>query len=121
MSNMSDIDSLALIAPYKNSEHCRKAFQVLNVMRQQDVLCDVTVKAGNREIRAHRVVLASASSYFYAMFTGDLSESRQDTIILKEIDTLALEKLVEYCYTSEVQVTEDNVQVYVFSKYSVCM
>lgn len=64
----------------------------------------------NREISAHKMVLASCSPYFYAMFTG-FQESRQDRITLQGVDFHALELLVEYVYTTLVDVTEDNVQV----------
>jgi hypothetical protein len=33
-------------------------------------LCDVVLKIGADIIHAHRVVLASVSPYFYAMFNG---------------------------------------------------
>ena len=45
------------------------------------------------------------------MFTGEMSESKQNVINIKEVDANALEQLVEYCYTAEVKVTEENVQV----------
>lgn len=111
MSILGDLDMTIPGPPFKNSEHFGWAFQSLNTMRQQAMLTDVIVTAGNRKIKAHRVVLASASPYFYAMFTGDLSESRQEIIVLKEIDPKALELLIEYCYKAEVQVNEENVQV----------
>lgn len=64
------------------------------------------------EIPAHKMVLASCSPYFYAMFTGfDFEESRQDKITVQGVDFHALQLLVEYVYTSIVEVTEDNVQV----------
>lgn len=62
------------------------------------------------EVRAHKMVLASCSPYFYAMFTG-FEESRQDRITLQGVDYQALQVLIEYVYTSIVEVTEDNVQV----------
>ncbi|CAH0564270.1 unnamed protein product [Brassicogethes aeneus] len=96
--------------PYKNHLHTQKAFEVMNVMRKQKLLCDVTLVADSVEIPAHKMVLASCSPYFCAMFSS-FEESRQDRITLQEVDHQALLLLIEYAYTSEVQVTEDNVQV----------
>lgn len=73
-------------------------------------MCDVTLIADGMEIPAHKMVLASCSPYFYAMFTG-FEESRQDRITLQGVDYHALQLLVEYVYTSLVEVTEENVQV----------
>lgn len=44
------------------------------------------------------------------MFTG-FEESRQDRINIQGVDNTALQVLVEYVYTSVVDVTEENVQV----------
>ncbi|XP_057297564.1 kelch-like protein 2 [Hydractinia symbiolongicarpus] len=95
---------------FKNASHHSKSFEILNTMRQQQLLCDVTVCVGNKNIQAHRATLASASPYFYAMFTGEMSESKQNIVNIKEVDADALELLIEYCYTAEVKVTEENVQ-----------
>lgn len=65
------------------------------------------------EILAHKMVLAAASPYFYAMFSGsDFEESHQDRITVQGVDYRALELLIEYVYTSYVDVTEENVQVF---------
>lgn len=66
--------------------------------------------ADSVEVPAHKMVLAACSPYFYAMFNS-FEESRQDRITLQGVDHQALVLLVNYVYTSEVQVTEDNVQV----------
>ena len=97
--------------PFRNTEHCTKAFQTMNSLRLQNILCDVVIKTGLVEFPAHKVVLASCSAYFYAMFTGELSESKQMNITMKDVDPAALEMLLEFAYTAEIQVTEENVQV----------
>ena len=100
------------IPPYRNADHCAKAFQTMNSLRLQNILCDVIIKTGSVEFPAHKVVLASCSAYFYAMFTGELSESKQMNVTMKDVDPVALEMLLEFAYTAEIQVTEENVQVW---------
>lgn len=64
------------------------------------------------EIPAHKMVLAACSPYFYAMFSvSEFEESRQDRITVQGVDFVALQLLIEYVYTSFVEVTEENVQV----------
>lgn len=95
---------------YKNDGHTNRSFDSMNEMRKQNLLCDVILIADGMEIPAHKMVLASCSPYFYAMFTG-FEESRQDRITIQGVDFQALQLLVEYVYSSVVVVTEDNVQV----------
>lgn len=80
-------------------------------MRQDGQLCDVTLKIGLEKFRAHKVVLASVSSYFFAMFNGDMREHDQDQIELHDLDPAAAELLIEYSYTGQITITPDNVQV----------
>ena len=78
---------------------------------RQENLCDVVLIADTQEIPCHKVVLCACSQYFYAMFTGDLAEAKSNRITLQEIDPSALVLLIDFVYTSEIQVTEENVQV----------
>ncbi|XP_056417211.1 kelch-like protein 2 isoform X3 [Hyla sarda] len=94
-----------------NPRHTRKAFKVMNELRSQNLLCDVTIVAEDVEITAHKVVLAACSPYFHAMFTGEMSESRAKRVRIKEVDGWTLKLLVDYVYTAEIKVTEENVQV----------
>ncbi|GAB0093433.1 Ring canal kelch protein [Sergentomyia squamirostris] len=95
---------------YKNQQHTMRSFEKMNEMRRQNLLCDIILVAEDMEIPAHRMVLASCSPYFYAMFTG-FEESRQERITLQGVDYHALQLLIDYVYTSVVEVTEENVQV----------
>lgn len=76
---------------------------------RQNLLCDVVLVADMEEVPAHKMVLASCSQYFYAMFTS-FEESRQERIVLQGVEVQALRTLVDYAYTSCVHVTEENVQ-----------
>lgn len=49
-------------------------------------------------------------------FTGDMSESKAHQVEIREVDGQTLRKLVDYIYTAEIEVTEDNVQVRVCFK-----
>lgn len=57
-----------------------------------------------------RVVLSACSPYFRAMFTGELAESRQTEITIRDIDEHAMGILIEFCYTSKIVIDETNVQ-----------
>ncbi|KAK3565115.1 hypothetical protein QTP86_033167 [Hemibagrus guttatus] len=94
-----------------NHMHMRKAFRVMNDLRSRKMLCDVLLVAAEEEIPAHKVVLASCSPYFCAMFTGEMSESKATCVEIRDMDGQTLRKLVDYIYTAEIEVTEDNVQV----------
>ncbi|KAM9833353.1 kelch-like protein 3 isoform X3 [Syngnathus typhle] len=94
-----------------NHTHMRKAFQLMNDLRKKKMLCDVQLVAGHVTVAVHRVVLAASSPYFCAMFTGDMSESKAQRVEIGEVDGPTLTKLVDYIYTAQIEVTEDNVQV----------
>ena len=56
----------------------------LNELRNQELLCDVHLVAEGAKFPAHRVVLAAASPYFQAMFTGGFKENKMGEITLNE-------------------------------------
>ena len=58
----------------------------------------------------YRVILSACSPYFRAMFTGELAESRQTEVTIRDIDEQAMELLIDFCYTSYILVEETNVQ-----------
>ena len=95
---------------YRSGDQFARSFAELNSLRGDGKLCDVVLVAGGERIPAHRVILASLSAYFRAMFTGDMAESRQREIVVSCVEPLALRSLVDYAYTASVQLTEANVQ-----------
>ena len=71
---------------------------------------DVTISAGEGKIRAHKLVLAASSPYFRSMFTGSLSEVNQTEVTIRDIEKEALEALINFCYTSSIELEENNVE-----------
>ncbi|KAH8254984.1 hypothetical protein KR038_011454, partial [Drosophila bunnanda] len=98
-------------AHHQNPGHCIASFAAINQMRNNAQLCDVRLEVGGDTINAHRVVLASVSPYFYAMFNDDMLERTQGLVRLHDVDSTALRQLIDYTYTGEITITEQNVQV----------
>lgn len=95
---------------YSSDKHPRHTLEAINVLRKHRELCDVVLNVGQRKIFGHRVILSACSPYFHAMFTGELAESRQTEVTIRDVDENAMELLLDFCYTSAIVVEESNVQ-----------
>ncbi len=95
---------------FQMKDHCNDSFTVMNQLRKDKQLCDITFRIGSQTFLAHRVILASASPYLRAMFTCGMKESSQEEIELRGIEARAMDFLIDYAYTGEVMITTDNVQ-----------
>jgi len=90
----------------------RHVLNALNQMRKSRQFCDVTLRVGLDDISCHRVVLAAASPYFVELFTRERDgPSRREVeggggIVydFKGFSMDSLERLVEYAYTSVLNV-----------------
>ena len=81
-------------------------------MRKNDELCDVTISVGQKKIRAHKLVLAASSPYFMSMFRGGFHESNQSEVTIGRdvVDEEAMETLIDFCYTNNIEVDKSNMQ-----------
>uniref|UniRef100_A0AAY4ADX9 Kelch-like protein 20 n=1 Tax=Denticeps clupeoides TaxID=299321 RepID=A0AAY4ADX9_9TELE len=93
--------------PYVSDKHPRQTLEVINLLRKHRELCDVVLVVGAKKIYAHRVILSACSPYFRAMFTGELAESRQTEVVIRDIDERAMELLIDFAYTSQVMESEE--------------
>ena len=113
---------LALNQMRKNRNFCDVTLQV-NVCRQMTLyfppLNSFFWQIGQQDIPAHRVVLAAASPYWMELFTSEddqptRKEVELDGGILYELNGVcskdALERLVEYSYTSRLDIPGDQVK-----------
>ncbi|KFB35308.1 hypothetical protein ZHAS_00001580 [Anopheles sinensis] len=93
-------------------------------MFNNDLMADIRFIVGSDEqvqtIPAHKYVLATGSSVFYAMFYGGLAENKQE-IKVPDVEPGAFLTLLKYLYCDEIQLEADNVlaTLYVAKKYIV--
>ncbi|XP_071116655.1 kelch-like ECH-associated protein 1B isoform X2 [Haliotis cracherodii] len=90
-------------------KHPKEALEIMSILRRTKKLCDVTLIVGEEKLMAHKIVLAAASPYFRAMFTGGMREEEMSSIPLHGISPCTLAVLVEFAYTAEIHINEMNV------------
>ena len=105
MSNRRRVD-----VAFSTEEHAVQILQNLDLLRTKSNLCDIVIVCGGRSIQAHRVVLSAFSGYFRAMFNSRMKEREMPSIVLPNVNADALAALVDFAYTSKVDINEDNVQ-----------
>eukprot|EP00102_Acyrthosiphon_pisum_P014759 XP_008184985.1 PREDICTED: kelch-like protein 2 isoform X2 [Acyrthosiphon pisum] len=93
---------------YKKTSYT-EIYKVLQTLRQDEVLCDIKLETDDGGvIFGHKVVLASASPYFLAMFTNFL-EKDQDLVAIRQLDSSALHLLIDFIYFGKISITETNI------------
>lgn len=74
-------------------------------------MCDITLATEDGvKVKGHKIIFASASPYFHAMFSS-FEEKEKDIVVLKNLDSTALISIVDYIYTGEIMLNEENIQV----------
>eukprot|EP00092_Neocalanus_flemingeri_P004041 GFUD01004350.1.p1 GENE.GFUD01004350.1~~GFUD01004350.1.p1 ORF type:complete len:633 (+),score=147.40 GFUD01004350.1:208-2106(+) len=86
-------------------------------LRDKGLLLDTCLWAEGEKYQAHRVVLASCSPYFQAMFTSGMKEAqwveergKTQDIVLPGVSADGLRLLLEFVYTGKLQLTPENIQ-----------
>ncbi|KAL9951448.1 hypothetical protein ACROYT_G044109 [Oculina patagonica] len=73
-------------------------------------MCDATLLVGGKEFPVHRIILSAASPYFQVMFTSGMAESFLDHVEIHDVDAEVFSAILNFIYTGQVEVNEDNVQ-----------
>lgn len=64
-----------------------------------------------KTIKAHKIILSSASSYFKALFAGGFRENRFcDEVFVDHISHSVLKSIIDFIYTNRINIKETNVQ-----------
>ncbi|XP_063964243.1 kelch repeat and BTB domain-containing protein 8-like isoform X1 [Lytechinus pictus] len=95
---------------YSDCNHGSVVLDQLQSLRLEGLLTDVSLKVNADTFPCHRSVLAACSPYFKAMFTGGMSESRQETVALQDVEPLSLRLLLDFLYTGNIILDDQNVQ-----------
>ncbi|KAM8929961.1 kelch repeat and BTB domain-containing protein 12 isoform 1-T1 [Pelodytes ibericus] len=82
----------------------------LNSMRASEELIDIVLMAEGQRFPCHRMVLASFSPYFKAMFTCGLVECNQTEVNLHDVTALSISMILEYMYTAQLSISNTTVQ-----------
>ncbi|KAF7987411.1 hypothetical protein HCN44_003173 [Aphidius gifuensis] len=91
------------------ANYMKDAMNMMFIMRSHHMLTDVILEVGSELFHAHKVILAAASPYFKAMFTGGLKESEMTRVKLQGVCPTAMAKLMYFMYTGQIRVTEVTV------------
>ena len=96
---------------YTSRNNASKILQDLQAMKHLEELCDVRLQTQDgASVCAHRLILCAASPYFKAMFTGNLLEKDKRTVIINDVNGKALEQIVQFIYTSSIEIDSETVE-----------
>ncbi|KAL5012419.1 hypothetical protein ScPMuIL_010970 [Solemya velum] len=89
--------------------HGNLVLHKLHLFFKEGVLSDFEIKVEKKVFKVHRVIMASCSDYFEAMFSHDVLENKQSFTELKGVTISGLEPLIGYAYTGKILLTLDNI------------
>ncbi|KAK5645509.1 hypothetical protein RI129_006809 [Pyrocoelia pectoralis] len=85
------------------------SFMMFDYIKEAMKAMDMMRKVGAELFHAHRLVLAAASPYFKAMFTGGLRECDMNRVQLQGVSATVMARLIHFMYTGRIRVTENTV------------
>ncbi|XP_031800969.1 kelch-like protein 13 isoform X1 [Sarcophilus harrisii] len=97
---------------FSSNTHSSVVLQGFDQLRVEGLLCDVSLVPGDGDeaFPVHRAMMASASDYFKAMFTGGMKEQDLMCIKLHGVNKVGLKKIIDFIYTAKLSLNMDNLQ-----------
>ncbi|KAM5247316.1 BTB/POZ domain-containing protein 18 [Ctenodactylus gundi] len=96
---------------YRNPRLLRLAFLQLHHQQQSGVFCDVLLQAEGETVPAHCCVLSACSPFFTERLEQERPAQGQKVVLeLGGLKIKTLRKLVDFLYTSEMEVSHDEAQ-----------
>ena len=99
-------------------ERCQAIFNQEILSDVKFAVCNFQAGSESKTIPAHKFVLAISSPVFYAMFYGELAETK-DVVEITDCDYEGLLECLRFIYSDEAKLTPDNVMqlMYLAKKY----
>ena len=79
-----------------------------NDKRKIGLFNDVSVKVGQRQFPASRLVLSCYSHYFEKMFTTAMKERYEDIVQVEGVSEVSMKILIEFIYTRKLDLNDEN-------------
>ncbi|XP_074053968.1 kelch-like protein 9 [Macrotis lagotis] len=97
---------------FRSNTHSSVVLRGFDQLRGEGLLCDVSLLPGDGDdaFPVHRAMMASASDYFKAMFTGGMKEQELKRIKLHGVNKVGLKKIIDFIYTAKLSLTMDDLQ-----------
>uniref|UniRef100_A0A9J7Z5M0 BTB domain-containing protein n=1 Tax=Cyprinus carpio carpio TaxID=630221 RepID=A0A9J7Z5M0_CYPCA len=105
-TNMSEVGERRQV----NTDYAVSVLEQLKFFYEQKLLTDITLLVEESEFPCHKMVLATCSSYFRAMFMSGLSESKQTHVHLRNVDPITLQTIITYAYTGNLVINDTTVE-----------
>ena len=86
-----------------NRTELRKLSADFGELLQNGRCSDVVLKTGEKQLKAHKLVLSTRSPVFAAMFEHDCKEKLDSSVEITDVSGGVLEALLRYIYTGQVQ------------------
>ena len=92
-----------------------------NEMRLNGEFVDMEIIVGSETFRVHRVIMATKSDYFRAVMSSELKEAKENRVIIKDLDPEIMKTVIEFCYTNQVSLNDDNFHQVLSAAFRFCM
>ena len=95
-----------------DNEYRANFIKTLYEFHKNDYLADAVLVLPSKVIKAHRLVLAAASSVFAAMFNVNMKEAQEGKVDLSKfgLSDAILEDLLGYIYTGKLHLSIENIE-----------
>ncbi|XP_030065977.1 kelch-like protein 41 [Microcaecilia unicolor] len=71
---------------------------------------DCFLKAGDKNLPCHRLILAACSPYFREYFLSEQNEDKKKEVVLENVDPAVMDVIIRYLYSADIDLNDSNVQ-----------